>query len=134
MRMRKNVLAATIGLFIVATLGSAHHAFQAEFDVNQPVTLRGVVTKVQLINPHAWIHIDVKDKDGKVTTWMIEGGTPNVLIRNGIRKDSLPIGSEVIVEGFRSKDGAPRANGLDITFPDGRKVLLGGSAPEPAKK
>ena len=134
MRMRMTALASIVGLFFVATLASAHHAFTAEFDVNQPVTLRGVVTKVQLINPHTWIHIDVKDKDGKVTTWMIEGGTPNVLIRNGIRKDSLPIGSEVIVEGFRSKDGAPRANGLDITFLDGRKILLGSSAPAPAKQ
>jgi len=105
----------------------AHHAFAAEFDANQPVTLRGTVTRVEWINPHTWIHIDVKEADGKVVEWMIEGGTPNTLLRNGVDRKSLPAGTEIVVDGYRAKSGLNRANGRDITLVDGRKLFLGSS-------
>jgi len=109
----------------------AHHAFAAEFDANKPVNLRGPVTKVEWINPHAWIHIDSKNPDGTITPWMVEGGTPNTLLRRGITKDSLQIGTEIVVRGYQSKDGLCkpkcRANGRDVTFPDGRKLFMGSS-------
>jgi Family of unknown function (DUF6152) len=109
----------------------AHHAFAAEFDANKPVNLRGPVTKVEWINPHAWIHIDNKNPDGTITPWMVEGGTPNTLLRRGITKDSLVIGTEIVVRGYQSKDGLCkpkcRANGRDVTFPDGRKLFMGSS-------
>jgi uncharacterized protein DUF6152 len=106
---------------------SAHHAFSAEFDANKPVALKGTVAKVEWINPHAWIHIDVKSPDGKVERWMIEGGNPTVMLRRGLNKDSLPIGTEIVVDGYRAKGHPTRANGRDITFPDGRKLFMGSS-------
>jgi hypothetical protein len=108
---------------------AAHHSFAAEFDPEQPVQLRGSITKVELINPHSWIHIDVKNDDGTVTSWAIEGGTPNTLFRKGIDKNTLPAGTVVLVDGYKSRDGRNRASGRDITFSDGRKVYLEGSAP-----
>ncbi|HET9447418.1 MAG TPA: DUF6152 family protein [Steroidobacteraceae bacterium] len=109
----------------------AHHAFAAEFDANKPVNLRGPVTRVEWINPHAWIHIDSKNADGTTTAWMVEGGTPNTLLRRGITKDSLQIGTEIVVRGYQSKDALCkpkcRANGRDVTFPDGRKLFMGSS-------
>jgi hypothetical protein len=105
----------------------AHHAFSAEFDAKKPVKLQGTVSKVQWINPHAWIHVDVKRPDGKLETWMIEGGTPNTLFRRGFTKDSLKTGTQIVVEGYRAKDGSMRANGRDITFTDGRKLFMGSS-------
>ncbi len=105
----------------------AHHAFAAEFDSTQPITLRGNVTRVEWINPHTWIHLDVKDSSGKVIEWMIEGGTPNTLLRRGVDKNSLPAGTEIIVEGYRAKNGTNRANGRDLTLPNGRKLFLGSS-------
>jgi Family of unknown function (DUF6152) len=108
---------------------SAHHAFAAEFDVNRPIKLRGTVTKMDWINPHSWIHIDVKGADGKVANWMIEGGSPNVLLRMGFTKDDLPPGSEIVLEGFQAKDGSNRGVGKTLSFADGRKLFLGGSAP-----
>jgi hypothetical protein len=104
-----------------------HHAFSAEFDAKKPVRLDGTVSKMQWINPHAWIHVDVKRPDGKLETWMIEGGTPNTLFRRGFTKDSLKTGTRILVEGYRAKDGSLRANGRDITFPDGRKLFMGSS-------
>jgi hypothetical protein len=105
----------------------AHHSFSAEFDSNRPVKLQGTVTKMEWINPHAWIHIDVKDENGKVTNWMVECGAPNVLFRRGMTKDSVTPGMEIIVEGYRAKDGSSRANGKDVTFTDGKKLFLGTS-------
>ena len=128
MRAKLAILSVGAGLFLTS-VGEAHHAFTAEFDVNQPVHLRGVVTRFDFQNPHTWIHMDVKDEKGNVTNWAIEGGTPNVLIRKGITKNSLPVGTEIVVDGFRAKDDSARANGLDVTFPDGRKILLGSTAP-----
>jgi hypothetical protein len=105
----------------------AHHSFAAEFDAKKPVTLTGVVTKMEWINPHSWIHIDVKKADGTVEKWMVEGGAPNALLRRGWNKQSLPAGTEIKVEGFQAKDGAFRANGRDITFPNGKKLFVGSS-------
>jgi hypothetical protein len=108
----------------------AHHAFTAEFDAAQPIQLRGTLVRAELINPHSWFHIDVEEEDGTLTRWMIEGGTPNTLFRNGITRNSLPVGTEILVVGYRSRDGSNRANGRDMTFPDGRKIFLGGPPDE----
>ncbi|RLA05619.1 MAG: hypothetical protein DRQ60_07940 [Gammaproteobacteria bacterium] len=109
----------------------AHHAFSAEFDSKSPVTLQGTVTKVEWINPHAWVHLAVEQEDGTVIDWMVEAGTPNTLLRAGINKNSLPIGSEIVVRGYQSKDRsckpACKANGRDMAFSDGRKVFMGSS-------
>jgi hypothetical protein len=106
---------------------AAHHSFAAEFDANQPITLRGTVAQMDWVNPHSWIHVDVKNEDGSVTRWMIEGGTPNTLFRRGFTKDSLKPGTEIIIEGYRARNGAKRANGRDLMFPDGRRLFLGSS-------
>jgi len=106
---------------------SAHHAFAAEFDANRPVKFEGTVTRMDWVNPHVWIHIDVKKPDGTTEEWMIEGGTPNALFRRGFTKDSLAAGTVIIVTGFQAKDSTRRANGRDLTFADGRKLFLGSS-------
>jgi hypothetical protein len=105
----------------------AHHAFSAEFDANAPVTLKGPITKIEWINPHTWIHMESKAKDGKTEEWMVEGGTPNTLQRNGITRESIQVGTIIVVSGYRAKDGRMRANGRDITFPDGRTLFMGSS-------
>ncbi len=107
----------------------AHHSFAAEFDIKKPVRLEGTVTQMEWINPHAWIHIDVKGPDGKITSWMVEGGTPNILLRRGFTKQSLEKGTVVIVEGYQAKNGENRANGSNITFAGGKRLFLGGSNP-----
>ena len=127
MRTKLTVLLAGLGIVIAAVPMWAHHAFAAEFDAKKPIKLKGTITKMEWINPHTWIHIDVKRPNGKVEQWMIEGGPPNALYRRGFTKDSLPLGIEIVVEGFRAKDGSMRGNGRDLTFPDGRKLFLGSS-------
>ena len=129
MRNLLHELALVAGSAITPMPALAHHSFAAEFDMEQPIKLRGTVTEVEFMNPHSWIHIDVKKDDGTVESWAIEGGTPNTLFRMGINQNSLKVGTEIIVDGYRSRDGANRANGRDVTLPDGRKVFLGGSAP-----
>jgi hypothetical protein len=114
-------------LLLIAAPAHAHHAFAAEFDAQQPITLHGTITRIEWINPHTWFHINVKEPDGKVTEWMIEGGTPNTLLRRGVDKNTVPTGLEVVVEGYRAKNGTNRANGRDITLPDGKKLFLGSS-------
>jgi hypothetical protein len=120
---------AIAAIFWSASPTRAHHAFAAEFDVNRPLKLRGIVTKLDWINPHSWIYLDVKGKDGKTVNWMIEGGSPNSLVRLGFTKDALPVGSEIVMEGFQAKDGSNRGVGKSLAFADGRKLFLGGSAP-----
>jgi hypothetical protein len=123
-----HVLAAAVTAAVAVPL-EAHHSFAAEFDEAKPVTLRGKVTKMEWINPHSWIHMDVTEADGTVVPWMIEAGTPNTMVRRGFTRDSLKAGTEIVVQGFLSKDGAKRANGFSITFTDGRRLFVGGSAP-----
>ena len=118
-------------LLLAAAPVWAHHAFAAEFDADKPIKYKGTVTKMEWINPHAWIHIDVKGEDGKVTSWMIEAAAPNSLLRRGFTKESLLAGTEIVVEGFQAKDGSNRANGSVITFTDGRKLFVGAPANDP---
>lgn len=128
MRAKLAILLAGVGLLLAAAPAWAHHAFAAEFDSKKPIKLRGAITKVEWINPHSWIHVAVKNADGTSTEWMVEGGTPNTLFRRGVTKDSLAVGTEIVVDGYQAKDGTNRANGRDITFPDGRKLFLGASS------
>jgi hypothetical protein len=107
----------------------AHHAFAAEFDVNKPLTLKGTMSKWDMVNPHSWFYIDVKGTDGKVTTWMVEGGSPNTLIRMGVTKNSVKTGTVLTVEGYQAKDGTNKAVGRNFILPDGSRLFLGGSAP-----
>jgi len=113
--------------FSVAVPIAGHHAFSSEFDGNKPIKVKGVISRIEWINPHTWIHVDVKDADGKVTKWMIEGGSPNALIRRGVTSQLLKVGMEVMVDGYQAKDGSTRANGRDITLADGRKLSVASS-------
>ena len=128
--MHKIFIAMALGALLIAAVPArAHHAFAAEFDEKKPIKLQGQVTKMEWINPHSWIHIDVKDADGKVTNWMVEGGSPNIMLRRGFTKNSLLPGTSIVVEGYLAKNGSNRANGNSITFADGRKLFVGGSSP-----
>ena len=132
MRMRLVAIVLCVGISVTVPLLS-HHAFSSEFDANKPVKLKGTVSRIEWINPHTWIHVDVKETDGKITKWMIEGGSPNALIRRGVTAQLLKVGMEVMVDGYQAKDGSSRANGRDITLADGRKLSVsspGTGAPE----
>ena len=116
-------------LFASAVPGWAHHSFASEYDSDKPAMIRGTVKKVEWINPHSWITIDVKAQDGAVVTWEIEAGAPNAMFRRGFNKDSLPLGAEIVVTGYLAKNGLHRINGRDLTFPDGRKLFMATSNP-----
>jgi hypothetical protein len=129
--MKKALVLIMGALLLAAAPVWAHHAFAAEFDADKPVKFKGTVTKMEWINPHAWIRIDVKGDDGKVQQWMIEAAAPNALLRRGWTKSSLLPGTEILVEGYQAKDGANRANGSIITFTDGTKLFVGSSKGDP---
>jgi hypothetical protein len=133
MRFQQAIVGITGGLaLILVSVGPravAHHAFAAEFDIDQPLSLECTLTAWEMINPHSWFHIDVQNDDGEVVSWMIEGGSPNQLIRMGVTKNSVPLGTRLVIHGYRSRDGSNKAVGTDFTFPDGKRLFLGGSAP-----
>ena len=125
MRIRLGVVVAAIALVVAAAPAGAHHAFASEFDAKKPVKFQGTVTKMEWINPHAWMHVAVKKADGTVENWMIEAGSPNSLFRQGINKNTVQVGMQVVVDGYQARDGSRRANGRDVTLPEGRKLFLG---------
>ena len=129
--MRANTCVVVAGLLLLAALTAtpvvAHHAFNAEFDAKRPVKFKGTVTKMVWVNPHAWIYVNVKKTDGGVDEWMVEAGTPNTLLRRGLTRQSLPVGTEITVDGYQSKDGSLRANGRDLTLPNGQTLFIGSS-------
>ena len=130
-RLSNLVAGAALGALLAAP-AYAHHSFAAEFDASKPLSLRGVVTKVELINPHSWITVDVKDATGKTVSWMVEGGSPNVLFKSGVTKASVPLGSELVIDGYQARDGSNRMVGRNIAFADGRPLFFAGSKPDAA--
>ena len=137
MRNKFSVVVASVAcllLILAAVPVWAHHAFSAEFDAAKPIKLQGTVKKVELINPHSWITIEIKRPDGTVQTWEIEAGAPNAMFRRGFTKDAIPVGTEIVVNGYQAKDGKQRANGLDLTLPDGKRLFLASSAQDAPDK
>jgi len=136
MSSRKLVVALLLASLTLAQSAIAHHAFAAEFDVNKPVTLNGKVTKVELINPHGWLYVDVAGPDGKVTNWRVETNGPNALLRRGWRKETVQVGFDVVVQGYQAGDGSATANGTSVTLPNGQKLFIGatGTAAPPDDK
>jgi hypothetical protein len=137
MRLYRSItIVLTAAMLLAAALPvRAHHAFGGEFDPNRPILLKGKVVKVEWVNPHAWIHVEVTNPDGTKDVWMVEGGSPNSLLRRGVTKDSLKVGTEVIVDGYQARDYTlKRANGRNVTYPDGRKLFLASSAPDAEDK
>jgi len=128
MKIKLALTIAVTGLLLAAIPAWAHHAFAAEFDASKPLKLTGTVTKMEWINPHSWIHINVKNNDGTTTAWMVEGGSPNTLFRLGFTREALPEGAVIVVDGYRAKDGSNRAVGANLTFADGKRLFMGGSA------
>ena len=133
--MRRTLTTIVIGCLLggLAGTASAHHAFAANFDAEKPIRFKAVITKMEWINPHVWIHIDAQMPDGSVEQWMIEAGSPNMLFRQGLNKNSVMAGMEVIVDGYQARNGSKRANGRDITLPDGRKLFLSGAGDGPGE-
>ena len=129
MRMKLAVVAAGVGAMLAAAPALAHHAFAAEFDINKPIQLRGTLLKWEMINPHSWFHMDVKQTDGTVVPWLVEGGSPNQLIRLGVTKNTLKLGTEFTIEGYQARDGTNKAVGRNFILADGSRYLFGGSAP-----
>lgn len=130
MRTKLSIVGVLAALLLPVVPMLAHHAFEAEFDQKKPVHLKGTVTTMEWINPHSWIHIDVKSPDGKITNWMVECGSPNIMLRRGFTKQSLLAGTELSVEGYQAKNGANKANGSSVTFADGKRLFVGGSNPD----
>lgn len=128
--MRTRIPIVAFSLIAAAAPVFAHHSFAAEYDANKPISIRGKLTKVDWVNPHGWIHVDVTDDSGKVTNWAIETGSPNQLLRRGLRKTDFPAGLEVIVNGYKAKNGTPTINGTSVKLPDGRNLLTAGSSPD----
>ena len=136
MRTKLAVLVAGVSVLLGTAQVRGHHAFSAEFDVAKPLKLQGTLLRWEMVNPHSWFHVTVKAPDGKVTTWMIEGGSPNQLIRMGVTKNTVPIGTELMIDAYQAKDGTAKAVGRNFVLPDGKRLFLGGSAggvSDPAK-
>jgi hypothetical protein len=129
MRAKSALVVAGVWLLVAALPVRAHHAFSSEFDITKPLKMQGTLTKWEMINPHSWFHIDVKGPDGTVVPWLVEGGTPNQLIRLGVTKNTLHIGAEFVIEGYQAKDGSNRAVGRNFVLADGRRLFLGGNTP-----
>jgi Family of unknown function (DUF6152) len=130
MRTRRTLAGVGIAVLLAAAPVVAHHAFSAEFDINKPFKLRGTLTKWEMINPHSWFHLDVKDESGTVVPWMIEGGSPNQLIKNGVTKNTLAIGTELIIEGYQAKDGDNKGVGRNLLLSNGRRLFIGSTETE----